>query len=212
MLNKTCKWMDRKLASLSSTVSLHKFNLQIYNLRVSNPRIISHVHFKVPFESSNLSQGLGPFFQIELWETGRITYVLLVVHCDVFWCLVYVSMLFASFCWPYNMIGGPGQIGCTKSTTINKQTKISKTHIASQYSCHHNNNNNNNDNNKTCLMTWSAVLGEPRGELQRGPPRKGGDGIIMIIMIIIIIICFQLTPVSRPRLRSAARDQNDAGV
>ena len=47
------------------TVSSRNFNLQNLKLRVSNPRSIAIVYFKIPFEVQ-ISQGLGPFYQIEL--------------------------------------------------------------------------------------------------------------------------------------------------
>ena len=40
-------------------VTSHNNNSQTFNLRVSGPRNLAHVHFKLPFESSNLP-GAGP--------------------------------------------------------------------------------------------------------------------------------------------------------
>ena len=45
--------------NLPHTVSSHNFHSQKYKLRVSNPRTIAYVHFKMPFESSNIL-GAGP--------------------------------------------------------------------------------------------------------------------------------------------------------
>ena len=44
-----------------TTVSFHSLNLLISKFRVSNPRTVTDVHFKMPCESSNLP-GAGPIF------------------------------------------------------------------------------------------------------------------------------------------------------
>ena len=49
----------------AEAVGSHSFNLQHFKLRVSNPRTIAYVHSNCPL-TINISQGLGPFFQIEL--------------------------------------------------------------------------------------------------------------------------------------------------
>ena len=68
--------------------SSHTLNSQHFKLRVSNPGTVACVHFKLPFESSNLP-GAGPISQIELLTTCQCTvYVNIELHIRY-----YVNML-----------------------------------------------------------------------------------------------------------------------
>ena len=49
------------------------FQFAAFLIEVSNPRTIAYLHFKMPFECSNIP-GADPFFQIELLKAG-CTYV-----------------------------------------------------------------------------------------------------------------------------------------
>ena len=66
-----CATRRRYVLAIQHTASCHKFNLQDFTWRLSNPRTVAYVHSKCPLRSQ-ISQGLGPFLQIELLKTERL--------------------------------------------------------------------------------------------------------------------------------------------
>ena len=79
MVHRACRraarFAQRPCHSLRATVTYHNINSQPFRLRLSNHRTIDHVHFNMPFETSNLS-GAGPVspdWSFDNWPHWRVS-------------------------------------------------------------------------------------------------------------------------------------------